>query len=499
MKIFTNKNIIQKIVIAFVLVMMLNFCLAPNVHASFGGKLMGYIRDFATALADVVISVVQLGVTGEWIYAVDDKGTGTTDSDVDYWIKDSKFQYPIIQISPELIFANEIEVLDADFIGGTVGKTYALESDSSALEAVRQVIASWYVTLRTIAIVGLLSVLIYIGIRIIISSTSQERAKYKQRLIDWIIAFCLLFFMHYIMALTVNVIDQINDMLAGDLVTEGISLPTSMGTVIYEPGGEIRQDDDVYYDVENQYTVDTVSYRIINDFQCIYSDYYYSTSIYSIVWIASNLGGAAYEYSEEGSDYVIYVETIEGAIDPNLDYVRFEIRLTTADYNGKTYVTGGTARVLEGSSSTVNLDSINEYLDELQENMAYSGIYVVDDPITEEESTGGSTLLVIPKSTEDGSQATVRVLANSVNGDGSKILYFINYARLFLNVVDDDEYIPMSVGYLIIYIVLIVFTVMFTIRYMKRVIYIAFLTLIAPLVALTYPIDKIKDRKSTSI
>lgn len=86
-----------------------------------------------------------------------------------------------------------------------------------------------------------------------------------------------------------------------------------------------------------------------------------------------------------------------------------------------------------------------------------------------------------------------------VSGDSSKVLYFINYARMYLNVVDDDAYIPMSVGYLIIYIVLIVFTVMFTIRYMKRVIYIAFLTLIAPLVALTYPIDKIKDRKSTSI
>ena len=57
----------------------------------------------------------------------------------------------------------------------------------------------------------------------------------------------------------------------------------------------------------------------------------------------------------------------------------------------------------------------------------------------------------------------------------------------------------MSVGFLIIYIILIVFTGMFAIRYMKRVIYIAFLTMIAPVVALTYPLDKLKDRKSTSI
>jgi hypothetical protein len=57
----------------------------------------------------------------------------------------------------------------------------------------------------------------------------------------------------------------------------------------------------------------------------------------------------------------------------------------------------------------------------------------------------------------------------------------------------------MSTAYLIIYIALITFTAVFTIRYIKRFIYIAFLTLMAPVVALTYPLDKIKDRKSTSM
>lgn len=83
--------------------------------------------------------------------------------------------------------------------------------------------------------------------------------------------------------------------------------------------------------------------------------------------------------------------------------------------------------------------------------------------------------------------------------DGDQILYFTNYARLYLNVADNDEYIPMSVAYLIIYIALVTFTAVFTFRYIKRVIYIAWLTLMAPMVALTYPIDKIKDRKSTSL
>ena len=86
-----------------------------------------------------------------------------------------------------------------------------------------------------------------------------------------------------------------------------------------------------------------------------------------------------------------------------------------------------------------------------------------------------------------------------VSTDSNKVLYFINYARLYLNALDTDAWQPTALGYLFIYIVLIVFTGMFAIRYMKRVIYIAFLTLMAPMVALTYPLDKIKDRKSASI
>ena len=76
-----------------------------------------------------------------------------------------------------------------------------------------------------------------------------------------------------------------------------------------------------------------------------------------------------------------------------------------------------------------------------------------------------------------------------VSNDPSKVLYYINYARLYVNLDDAGE----SFGFIILYIILIVLTTMFAIRYMKRVIYVAFLTLIAPLVALTYPIDKIKD------
>ena len=61
---------------------------------------------------------------------------------------------------------------------------------------------------------------------------------------------------------------------------------------------------------------------------------------------------------------------------------------------------------------------------------------------------------------------------------------------------EDGEDRPIRYGYAIIYIVLILYTVIFSFTYLRRVVYMAFLTIIAPLVAITYPIDKINDGKA---
>lgn len=70
MKRLTQKNFIQKLIVSIICVLLLNFCLAPSAQAaSFGGKMMEYIRDFATAIGDVMASIIQFGVTGEWYSA----------------------------------------------------------------------------------------------------------------------------------------------------------------------------------------------------------------------------------------------------------------------------------------------------------------------------------------------------------------------------------------------------------------------------------------------
>ena len=50
--------------------------------------------------------------------------------------------------------------------------------------------------------------------------------------------------------------------------------------------------------------------------------------------------------------------------------------------------------------------------------------------------------------------------------------------------------------YTIIYVVLVIYTVIFSIIYLKRTLFVAFFTMIAPLVAIKYPLDKMHGKKS---
>lgn len=88
---------------------------------------------------------------------------------------------------------------------------------SAALE-LKGTVATWYKALRAIALVGLLSVLVYIGIRILISSTGQEKAKYKKMIGDWLAAICILFVLQYIMLFITEITQKITDVLSVNII-----------------------------------------------------------------------------------------------------------------------------------------------------------------------------------------------------------------------------------------------------------------------------------------
>lgn len=131
-----------------------------------------------------------------------------------------EIDWPTILVSPEEIFAGKVLALNVNFLKNPddydtqdiQNNTWATVDDSirnivyggtstkDAISALRGQIAKWYLLIRNLSAAALFCVLIYIGIRMLISSVSEERAKYKSMMMNWFTAICLIFFLHYIMA-----------------------------------------------------------------------------------------------------------------------------------------------------------------------------------------------------------------------------------------------------------------------------------------------------------
>ena len=265
MKIFTNKNLILKIVILLVFVILFNFC-APTVsRAGFfeevGGTLVEPLVELCIAIGDGAMNLIQ-----NLLFGLDDSlvKVSTTSNDVfdtiakiavgglaitvailvpgigagivagvatiaagtyassiikDTWLPET-FYLPMYIMSPEEIFKNKIALLDVNFFNPNTYENITTETGAttdpdkvttSTAEALQSTIANWYLALRNLALVILLSVLLYTGIQIVISSTAQDRAKYKEKLYNWTVAVCILFFMHYIMSFATTMVETISE------------------------------------------------------------------------------------------------------------------------------------------------------------------------------------------------------------------------------------------------------------------------------------------------
>lgn len=420
MKFYTEKTITNKIIIALVIVTLLNF-ICPNISsASIGGILFKPIKDILLVIADGVMSIIQAMIYGTnlsvsfltikhkdmWQSAAAGIlagiaaavalvaavvvapftgglslgiiiGVAATSAFAGYVVTQvtanaipPTFKLPIFLLTPEAIFANEVPLLDVNFFSETRdglitdadGNKYIetitqtgqkIKMKSTALE-LRPTISKWYFALRNLAIVALLSILVYIGIRILISSSADDKAKYKQRMVDWLVAMCLLFFMHYIMAFAVKMTEEI---------TKAVN------------------------------SVNDPYYITFGDSDSKLKDYKYEA----------------------------------GSGDSEGEYI-----FNVSDGLGKTL-----------HDNNIITDCNGKYIFMWPTNL-----------------TGKARIELQLEPTED---------------------------------LTEDDIEMRQFGYTVIYLALVMYTILFLFRYLKRVMMLAFLTIIAPLMAMTYPLDKLQD------
>lgn len=111
------------------------------------------------------------------------------------------------RINVEDIIYNKVPLLDVDIFDVGLSKyqnEYITIDDQSILYLLKDNIAAWYYGIRNVSIVGMLLVLIYLGIRLAISSTGQGKSKYKQMLVAWVTSFVAIFFIHYFMIIVIE-------------------------------------------------------------------------------------------------------------------------------------------------------------------------------------------------------------------------------------------------------------------------------------------------------
>lgn len=103
----------------------------------------------------------------------------------------------------------DINLFDMEEAGGQE-LSDGVQSQSIIL-SLRKNVAGWYVAFRNFVIVALLLVLLYLGIRMAMTSIAEEKAEYKRMLVDWFISFFMVLFIHYFLIAML----ELNDFFIG--------------------------------------------------------------------------------------------------------------------------------------------------------------------------------------------------------------------------------------------------------------------------------------------
>lgn len=256
-------TITKKIILVLTVAILCNFVI-PNYSQADAGILLDPIKMFVAFVGDAVISGINMCFTGQWIGASDSKATPASGVDVDEWKKHwaegfgNTIDWPTILVTPEEIFSGKVLGLNVNFlreigndyedIGNNNGsnidgvrESLDISTDNpigtqgykDALTSLRTQIAKWYNLIRNLCAAALFCVLIYIGIRMTISSISEERAKYKSMMVNWIVAICLVFFLHYIMAVIMFVTEK-----SVEIIGSGLN---STSYTIKRPGTDVEE------------------------------------------------------------------------------------------------------------------------------------------------------------------------------------------------------------------------------------------------------------------
>lgn len=207
MKFFTNKNITKKLIIVLAFLTLFNFCYPKTVRAEI--TIQDIKNTLLTGTAELFFSIFD-GV----MQKLNNVFMGYSSNGVLYLSPENIIKGKFILMEPNIFKGvDKTKYFDTDGNHGT-GGTYSA-SIINAKTKLRETVLGWYYNIRNLSIVAMLSILVYVAIRMILSSVSSDKAKYKMMLKDWLVAICLIFVMHYIMTGVLGISEMITQSISG--------------------------------------------------------------------------------------------------------------------------------------------------------------------------------------------------------------------------------------------------------------------------------------------
>ena len=107
----------------------------------------------------------------------------------------------------EDVIYNRIPVLDVNVFTDTPGGEPI--EQNSIVGILRKSVATWYVSFRNLAILALAIIIIYLGIRMALSTIPEKTGQYKTAIGAWVISVVLIFIVHYFMIAVMDINDWI--------------------------------------------------------------------------------------------------------------------------------------------------------------------------------------------------------------------------------------------------------------------------------------------------
>ncbi len=162
---------------------------------SYGASIVGVVTGILARIINVI--VLQIDVILAQLTYAEESVNG--ESKTLYWLTIERMVFNRVPLFNINYFDTNTEYV----VGAGDSKAITVTADPSN-NIVKGAIANVFYISRTIALAIGLLVLIYIGIRMAISTVALEQAKYKKMLISWVESIILIFFMLYIMSFTIR-------------------------------------------------------------------------------------------------------------------------------------------------------------------------------------------------------------------------------------------------------------------------------------------------------